>query len=553
MQVLELKPLKNKKLKLVLIESEFPVDWALELPKEEDILGNLFFISHEYMDFINDLLSKYEPEFVVEDKGMRSNNEISEDDIFGAIFKTAGIPYEFVTIPEYALNNISVPLMERKELIKQFSEEIEGYKRMGRVHYNDPHFQQLILWHQFLKEDYKSQEDEIRYKIREAWMMMGILELAKKKEKRNLKAFFICDKRNFDGIVFLASQLNVEVELINIEKKVKDLDKFISVKDVLDKSVIEIMPIKVKEKEKEDKILYFFDTDDDCSPFDTNMGYDAGFDAVIPYCKMRAERVSKLVQDAMFSRKIGAPTVFFVGGSDVEESDKIADEILKTLIPPFESPVIIDPRGAHTTASALVAKTIKIARKHGIKELSGKKVVCLGGTGPVGQIAALIASKLKANVTITSRREDYVKKLCNSLTSKAGKSATKIIGQAANSEDDYYNIVKEADIIWSVGKAGVQLLSKKVMNKLSANKIVVDINLVPPYGIEGISPEDNDKEIYPGIFAIGALDLGRLKYKVESTLFKEATITKGKKIFDYNIAFETASKIILGEEIKISI
>jgi methylene-tetrahydromethanopterin dehydrogenase len=553
MQVLELKPLKNKKLKLVLIESEFPVDWALELPKEEDILGDLFFISHEYIDFIKDLLRKYEPDFVVEDKGMRSNNEITEDDIFGAIFKTAGIPYEFVTIPEYALNNISVPLMERKELIKQFSEEIESYKRMGRVHYNDPHFQQLILWHQFLKEDYKSQEDEIRYKIREAWMMMGILELAKKKEKRNLKAFFICDKRNFDGIVFLASQLNVEVKLINIEKKVKDLDKFISVKDVLDKSVIEIMPIKVKEKEKEDKILYFFDTDDDCSPFDTNMGYDAGFDAVIPYCKMRAERVSKLVQDAMFSRKIGAPTVFFVGGSDVEESDKIADEILKTLIPPFESPVIIDPRGAHTTASALVAKTIKIARKHGIKELSGKEVVCLGGTGPVGQIAALIASKLKANVTITSRREDYVKKLCNSLTSKAGKGATKIIGQATNSEDDYYNIVKEADIIWSVGKAGVQLLSKKVMNKLSANKIVVDINLVPPYGIEGISPEDNDKEIYPGIFAIGALDLGRLKYKVESTLFKEATITKGKKIFDYNIAFETASKIILGEEIKISI
>jgi methylene-tetrahydromethanopterin dehydrogenase len=553
MQVLELKPLKNKKLKLILIESEFPVDWALEIPKDEDLLGSIFFISHEYINFIRGLLDKYHPDFVVEDKGMRSNNEIGEDDIFGAIFKTAGIPYEFVNIPEYALNNISVPLMEKKELIKQFSEEIESYKRMGRVHYNDPHFQQLVLWHQFLKEDFKSQEDEIRYKIREAWMMMGILELAKKQEKRNTKAFFICDKRNFDGMVFLASQLNIEIELINIEKKVKDLDKFISVKDVLDKSVIEIMPIKVKEKEREDKILYFFDTDDDCSPFDTNMGYDAGFDAVIPYCKMRADRVSKLVQDAMFSRKVGAPTVFFVGGSDVEESDKIADEILKTLIPPFESPVIIDPRGAHTTASALVAKTIKIARKHGIKELSGKKIVCLGGTGPVGQISALIASKLKANVNITSRREDYVNKLCNSLTSKAGKGATKIIGQAATSEDDYYKIVKDADIIWSVGKAGVQMLSKKIMNKLSTNKIVVDINLVPPYGIEGISPDDNDTEIYPGIFAIGALDLGRLKYKVESTIFKEATMTKGKKIFDYNIAFETASKIILGEEIKISI
>ncbi|MCJ7650062.1 MAG: methylenetetrahydromethanopterin dehydrogenase, partial [Candidatus Lokiarchaeota archaeon] len=43
-----------------------------------------------------------------------------------------------------------------------------------------------------------------------------------------------------------------------------------------------------------------------------NMGYDAGFDIVIPYGKMTADRVTKLVQDAMFSRKVGAPTVYFV-------------------------------------------------------------------------------------------------------------------------------------------------------------------------------------------------------------------------------------------------
>jgi len=81
---------------------------------------------------------------------------------------------------------------------------------------------------------------------------------------------------------------------------------------------------------------------------------------------------------------------------------------------------------------------------------------------------------------------------------------------------------------------------------------VVDINLVPPYGIEGIKPEFNDIEFYPGIYGIGALDIGRLKYKIEHKIFKEATLTKGKKIFEYNIAFELASKMILGEEIKIS-
>lgn len=553
MQVLELKPLKNKNLKLFLIESEFPIDWTFELSKEDDVLGNLFFVSKEYISFIEDLVKNHQPDFVVEDRGMRSNDEISIEDEFGAIFRKVDIPYRFVDIPGYALNVISAPLMDKKALIKKFSDEIENYKEMGRVHYNDPHFQQLVIWRQFLKDDFKSQEEEIRYKIRESWMMMGILELAKKQEKKDIKAFFICDKRHFDGIAFLANELNITTEIFNIEKVAKDLDGKKSLKDIVNKSVLEIMPIKVKKKEKEDKILHFFDTDDYCSPFDTNMGYDAGFDVVIPYCKMTADRVIKLVQDAIFSRKAGAPTVFFVGGSNVEESEKIAKEVLKAILPPFDSPVIIDPRGAHTTASAIVAKTIEVANKHGLSSLSGKKVICLGGTGPVGQIAALIASKLYADVVITSRREEYVKNLANSLTKKAGKGSKKINGEVAKSEDQFYKIVKDADIIWSVGKAGIQMLSKEVLKQLSSNKIVVDINLVPPYGLEGIKPEFDDEEFFSGIYAIGALGIGRLKYKIEREIFKMAINTKGKKIFDYNIAFEIASKILFGKEIKISV
>ena len=91
------------------------------------------------------------------------------------------------------------------------------------------------------------------------------------------------------------------------------------------------------------------------------------------------------------------------------------------------------------------------------------------------------------------------------------------------------------------------------MKKLASKKIIVDINLVPPYGIEGMKPENNNTEIYPGIFAIGALAIGQIKYKIERDIFKEAAITKGKKIFDYNIAFELANKIVLGEDIKIEL
>ena len=507
------------------------------------------------MEFIENVIAKYKPDFVVEDKGMRSNeNSIDdEEDEFLNIFKKRNVPYKMVGIPDYALNYLISPINNKKELLNKFTEEIEKYKKMGRVHYNDPHFQQLAIWRQYLKHDYKEEEELLKFKVRESWMMMGILEIAKQSDKNNLTGLFICDKSHFDGMIFLADELNIDYELMNIKKITKGLDEVNSVDDVLKSSVLEIMPIKLKKKEKEEKILYFFDTDDYCSPFDTNMGYDAGFDVVIPYSKITADHVTKLVQDAMFSRKVGAPTVYFVGGSNVEEADKIAKKVLETIVPPFESPVIIDPRGAHTTGSAIVTKTIEVANKHGINDLTGKKVIVLGGTGPVGQISALIASKLGANVIITSRRSDYVKNLATNLTKNAGRNATKIEGMTATKEDDYFNITKDADIIWSVGKAGIQMISKDTLKKYRSDKIVVDINLVPPYGIEGMNPNFNDEEFLPGIFGIGALDIGRLKYKIESSLFKMATSIKGKKILDYNIAFDVANEIVFGEKIKISI
>jgi len=552
MQVLELKPLKKKKLKIKLVKSEFPVDWFLEVPNNQtEVLGDTFFISRPYLAFITDLIKKERPDFVVEDRGMRPSEETNGNDELVKIFSKEGIPYSLVDIPEYALNYISLPLTNKKELIEKFDVEIKNYKEKRTVYHNDLHFQQLVVWKQYLEDEYKEEENEIRYKIREAWMMMGILKFAKSLEKRHLVALFICDKRHFDGIFFLAKELDIKYEIINIKKIAKNFNEATSVSGIMKKSVIEIMPIKIKKKPKEEKILYFFDTDDYCSPFDINMGYDAGFDVVLPFSKMTADRVEKLVQDAMFSRRVGAPTVYFVGGSNVEESDKIANVVLNALVPPFESPVIIDPRGAHTTGSAIVAKTIEIARMHRINGLANKKLVILGGTGPVGQICALIGSKLQAKVYLTSRREKAVKSIATELMIKAGNGASQINGVVVITDEEKFEVLKEADIIWSVGKAGIQMVSKELMESLPSKKIVVDLNLVPPYGIEGIKPNFNNKEFYPGIYGIGALDIGRLKYKIENKILKEATTRKGKVIFDYNFAFKYAVKTIFGSEIEI--
>ncbi len=314
------------------------------------------------------------------------------------------------------------------------------------------------------------------------------------------------------------------------------------------KSILELTPIVIKKKDTSDKICYFLDTDDVASPFDINMAYDAGFDVVVPISKMKAEFVPKIVQDAIFSRKPGAPTTFFIGGSDVKEGEKIAKNVVKSLVPPFECPVIIDPRGSHTTASAVVAMTLDIAkRKHGITDVKNKKVVIFGA-GPVGRIAAILAAKIHLNTflveTWEKTSEEFIINLAKELTEEAGDGSSQIKGVFAPSLEERFQISQDADFIWSLAAAGVEILPEELMAKLKGKKLVVDINLVPPYGIGGIKPKYKNEEIYPGIFAIGALSLGRLKANSEAAILKEAANTKGLKIFDYNVAFEIAKELL---------
>ncbi|MFW9867164.1 MAG: methylene-tetrahydromethanopterin dehydrogenase N-terminal domain-containing protein [Candidatus Thorarchaeota archaeon] len=558
MEVLELKPLKNKSLKLVLIESEFPIDWWFEAPakKKHDLVWNLTLISREYLNLIEQLIAKYNPDFATEERGSRWEDIISKEDPLEGLFKEHEIPYEMVDISENAESYLSSNLDDLRTLIKELRKTIkntqknEGYK-------NDYHFQRMLLWKEYLQREYDTQEDEIRYKVREAWMIMRILKFTKKLNDKKFIAFFICDPRHFKGITELAEELGIKTEEIKIKRQAKVLNnpESGSIKNIIGHSLLELSPIKVKKNESLEKICYFFDTDNNASPFDINMAYDAGFDVVIPISRITADQVPKLVQDAIFSRKPKAPTTFFIGGSDIKEGDKIAKEVIKSLVPPFECPIIIDPRGSHTTASSIVAKTIEIAKKSDLYDLKGKKVVIFG-TGPVGRIAAILAAKSKCETYLVEpwekSNEKSIEKLCKKLMEEVGEGGNEIIGIFAPNDEKKFEIIKDADIIWSIAAAGIRILSKELLSKLQ-NKIIIDINLVPPYGIEGLKPNDSYKEIYPSVFGIGALALGHLKSDIEAKILKEASNTTGKKIFDYNYAFELAKKILFGKEIKIKI
>jgi len=222
-EVLELKPLKEKHLKLIMIESEFPIDWWFEIPaeKKEDLIWNLHLISKEYLELIDSLIEKYKPDIALEEKPNFWNGS-SEDDPLKSLFEQKNIPFKHADISENAEFYLSASLDEHRSMLKSLETKIkEIIEKNGGIPEKDELFQRLIMWKEYLQTDYDSQEDEIRYKVREAWMMMNVLNLAKTIEGKKLKGLFLCDLRHFNGLEKLASDLGIETEQIKIKRSIK--------------------------------------------------------------------------------------------------------------------------------------------------------------------------------------------------------------------------------------------------------------------------------------------------------------------------------------------
>ena len=226
--VLELKPLKDKVLKLIMVESEFPIDWWFDVPKEkkEELIWNLHLISREYLDLIETLIEKYKPDFALEEHPNYLPFTSSDKDPLQSMFKTKNIPFKHADISENAELYLSSALDEHRDAIQKLEDRIrEIIEKKGKIPEEDEEFQQLLLWKEYLRRDYDEQENEVRYKIREAWMMMNILNLAKdigkKTDKKKLKGMFIVDPRHFAGLDNLAEDLGIETEKVKIKRTIK--------------------------------------------------------------------------------------------------------------------------------------------------------------------------------------------------------------------------------------------------------------------------------------------------------------------------------------------
>ncbi len=295
-------------------------------------------------------------------------------------------------------------------------------------------------------------------------------------------------------------------------------------------------------------ILHMFTPAKNLSPFDVNMALDAGWDSAVGYTNVEKDEVQALVQDAIFSR---GPTRVkrtgvFLGGRDMHLAMDMMEICQDSMVPPFEVSCFADPSGAFTTAAGMIACVEQALKDKFDTDLQGKCVIVMGGTGPVGSTAAVLAAKAGADVKIMGRKKDKSQRVAALCNSEYGAELTGIQGEANDMID---GVVQIADVVLAAAAAGVQVISEQHIDTSSGLKVAADVNAVPPSGIAGLDLMGDCEPIKgskSGAVGIGALAIGNVKYQIQHRLLQEIREADKPIYLHFERAFEIAREIVQG-------
>ena len=272
-------------------------------------------------------------------------------------------------------------------------------------------------------------------------------------------------------------------------------------------------------------ILHMFTAAPNVSPFDANMAADAGWHTLVPYTSLAVEDVPALVQDAMFSRSPSGlqRTGVFIGGRDVGVALEMLAQARKTMFAPFQMSVFADPSGAFTTAAGMIAAVETSLRRDHDGGWRGAHTLILGGTGPVGLIAAILASQLGSSVTIMSRSPERAAAAVEKCRTYAAAGAPLDGALGAAGDADKAAQLARADVVLATAAAGIEVLGAGEIADAPALKVAADVNAVPPSGVAGLDAQHDGEPLAgskSGAVGVGALAIGNIKYQVQHRLLE---------------------------------
>jgi hypothetical protein len=263
-------------------------------------------------------------------------------------------------------------------------------------------------------------------------------------------------------------------------------------------------------------VLVHLDTDPHPSVFDRVVAVDSGVQHLFSYGAVTPDNVMPLVHGCIFTRgpKDLPRTAIFVGGSDSAAAEAVLAEVKRHLLPAYglTVSVMIDPNGANTTAAAAV----RAAGRH--LDLGRAESLVLGGTGPVGQRVARLLAGHGGHVRIGSRQLDRAEAVCRAIRAAIPSANVSAAGVGASADGP--RALDGRTLVVAAGAPGAVLLPKKVRDTSKSLKVAIDLNGVPPAGVEGVELTDKGTE-RDGVVCYGALGVGGTKMKLHKAAIAE--------------------------------
>jgi hypothetical protein len=284
------------------------------------------------------------------------------------------------------------------------------------------------------------------------------------------------------------------------------------------------------------KLLLQLDVDPQASAFDSVVAFDGGADDLLRYGSVKPEDVAGLVQGAIFTRgpEDLSSTAIFVGGGDVPAAQKVFAEVPKNFFGPFRVSIMLDPNGSNTTAAAAVRHVERV-----LGSLEGKRAVVLAGVGAVGTRTVSLLARSGASVLFTGSNAQRLEAKLKEQREHFGDA---VRTQLAPKPGQVAPLLEGADLLIAAGPEGLQLMTEGDWSQAADLKVAVDLNAVPPLGIEGIEVGDAG-QTREGVTVYGAFGVGNFKTKLHKACVARL-FTRNDLVLDAEAIAEIARELI---------
>ena len=288
------------------------------------------------------------------------------------------------------------------------------------------------------------------------------------------------------------------------------------------------------------KLLLQLDSSRLPSVFDQVVAYDAGADVIMSYGNVTETDVRDLIYGCIFTRgpKDLHNTAVWIGGSNMSAGEQLLAMAQDALFGPFKVSVMLDSNGSNTTAVAAVVKI-----EEALGSVKGKKVVILAGTGPVGQRAAGLLAREGAHVTITSRKPEQGEKARQFISARFD---VQVEATTMADPSQLPKVLEGVEVLLSSGPAGVQMAPKAAWTAKKTLKVAVDLNAVPPLGIEGVELNDAGEK-RDGVTVFGAFGIGNFKTKLHKACIAKL-FTRNDLVLDAESIADVGRELLAGKK-----